>query len=62
MLNSVDVAEDMKKPLTEEEIKKRLAHLDWLSEQFAKAQKESPLPDDIIWDCEGPGYQPTRLP
>jgi galactokinase len=48
MAKFVNVEEDLKHPLTQEEIEKRVAHARRVAEEFNRANKESPLPDDIM--------------
>jgi hypothetical protein len=57
-MTSVDVKEYLNRPLTDEEVKARVAwYHDW-SKRLDDANREAPLPVDIMDYCEGRKFRP----
>jgi hypothetical protein len=52
-MKSVNVEEDLKREITQEEADERLAHFRWVCEEIHKAEMEDPLPDDFIEYVKG---------
>jgi hypothetical protein len=52
-MKSVNVEEDMKREITQEEINERVAWRKRWNEELAIANAESPLPDDFIEYVKG---------
>jgi hypothetical protein len=52
-MKSVNMEEDLKREITQEEVDERLADIKRIHAELRKANEESPLPDDFIEYVKG---------
>jgi hypothetical protein len=60
-MKSVNVREDLKREITQEEIDERVAWNKRWSEELHQANLESPLPDDFIDYVKGRKFRPVAV-